>query len=80
VQAATQLKVKWAEAPILPGHANLWASFRKADTAGNMPARITGTAGNFDNAFKSAAFQVNQTYKFHYTGHLPIGPSCCVAD
>ena len=23
---------------------------------------------------------MNQTYKFHYTGHLPIGPSCCVAD
>ena len=51
----TQLKVKWAESPILPGHANLWASFRKADSAGKMPARITGTAGNFDTAFKSAA-------------------------
>ena len=45
VQAAAQLKVKWAESPILPGHANLWSSFRKADTAGNMPARITGIAG-----------------------------------
>ena len=55
MQAAPQLKVKWAESPILPGHANLWASFRKADSAGKMPARITGTAGNFDTAFKSAA-------------------------
>ena len=41
VQAAAQLKVKWAESPILPGHANLWNSFRKADSAGKMPARIT---------------------------------------
>jgi len=55
VQAATQLKVKWADQPILPGHANLWSSFRKADTAGNMPARITGTQGNFDSALKGAA-------------------------
>ena len=26
VQAAAQLKVKWAESPILPGHGNLWAA------------------------------------------------------
>ena len=36
VQAAAQLKVKWAESPILPGHANLWSELpqgglRRAD-------------------------------------------------
>jgi CO/xanthine dehydrogenase Mo-binding subunit len=53
---------------------------RDHDAAGKAPARIAQNFGNFDNAFKNAAHQVSQTYKFHYTGHLPIGPSCCVAD
>ena len=52
VQAAAQLKVKWAETPILPGHGNLWTAMREADTAGKMPARITTNVGNFDTAFK----------------------------
>ena len=80
IQAAAQLKVKWADPPVLPGVGNLWKGMRDHDTAGKAPARIALNIGNFDTAFKSAAFQVNQTYKFHYTGHLPIGPSCCVAD
>ena len=80
IQAAAQLKVKFADPPVLPGVGNLWKGMRDHDAAGKAPARIAQNFGNFDNAFKSAAFQVNQTYKFHYTGHLPIGPSCCVAD
>ena len=80
IQAGAQLKVKWADPPALPGVGNLWKQMRDQDSAGKAPARITVNTGNFENAFKSAAFTVNQSYKFHYTGHLPIGPSCCVAD
>ncbi len=80
VQAAAQLKVTWADSPILPGHANLWASFRKADSAGLMPARVTGSAGNFDAAFKSAAKTVSGSFAYPYNGHNPIGPACAVGD
>jgi CO/xanthine dehydrogenase Mo-binding subunit len=80
VQAAAQLRVKWAESPILPGHANLWDSFRKADAAGKMPARITTQAGNFDANFKAAAKTVSATFKVPYNGHTPLGPACAVAD
>jgi CO/xanthine dehydrogenase Mo-binding subunit len=80
IQAAAQLKVKWADPPPLPGVGNLWKQMREHDSAGKAPARIAFNSGNFDSAFKSAVHKVEQSYKFHYTGHLPIGPSCCVAD
>jgi nicotinate dehydrogenase subunit B len=80
IQAAAQLKVKWADMPAIPGSGNLWKGMRDDDNAGIAPARIAINKGNFDNAFKSASQTLQQSYKFHYTGHLPIGPSCCVAD
>ena len=36
--------------------------------------------GNVDAALASAAHVVSGTYQYPYNGHLPIGPSCCVAD
>jgi CO/xanthine dehydrogenase Mo-binding subunit len=80
IQAAAQLKVQWAEMPPITGSGNLWKGMRDLDSAGKAPARWTINNGNFDNAFNSAAQKIDQSYKFHYTGHLPIGPSCCVAD
>jgi CO/xanthine dehydrogenase Mo-binding subunit len=80
VQAAAQLKVKWAESPILPGHANLWTSFRAADSAGKMPARITTTGGNFDAGWASAVKKVSASFAVPYNGHTPLGPACAVAD
>jgi nicotinate dehydrogenase subunit B len=80
IQAASQLKVTWAQSPILPGHGNLWESFRKADAAGQMPARITNNAGDFDASFKSAAKTVSATFKYPYNAHTPIGPACAVGD
>jgi CO/xanthine dehydrogenase Mo-binding subunit len=80
IQAAAQLKVQWAEMPPISGSGNLWKSMRDLDSAGKAPARITINTGNFENAFKSAVHKVEQSYKFHYTGHLPIGPGCVVAD
>jgi nicotinate dehydrogenase subunit B len=80
VQAAAQLKVTWAESAILPGHGNLWADMRKADSAGQMPARITSNVGNFDAAFKSAAKTVSGSFMYPYHGHTPMGPAAAVAD
>ncbi len=80
IQAAAQLKVTWADPPALPGVGNLWKQMREHDSAGKAPARIAFNSGNFESAFKSAAHTVTQTYKTHYTGHMPIGPACCVAD
>jgi nicotinate dehydrogenase subunit B len=80
IQAAAQLKVGWAPMPELPGVGNIWGQMRAQDTAGKVPAAIAYNHGNFDTAFASAAKTVSQSYRYHYTGHLPIGPSCCVAD
>jgi CO/xanthine dehydrogenase Mo-binding subunit len=80
IQAAAQLKVKWAESPILPGHGNLWKSMREADTAGKMPARITAQQGNFDTRFASAAKTVSGSFKYPYHGHTPMGPAAALGD
>ena len=80
IQAAAQLKVKWAPMPPIRDVGNLFKGMRDDDTAGKVPARIGISAGNFDSAFASAAQTLQRSYQYHYTGHLPIGPSCCVAD
>jgi CO/xanthine dehydrogenase Mo-binding subunit len=80
IQAAAQLKVKWADLPTLPTSANQYAQMRKLDSAGQIRAALLSGAGNFDSAFTGAAKTVSQTYQYAYNGHLPIGPSCAVAD
>jgi CO/xanthine dehydrogenase Mo-binding subunit len=79
IQAAAQLKVTFADPPVLPTSGNLWKSWRDLDSQGKTPARITTNTGNFTNAFNAAPIKLSQSYAFNYTGHLPIGPSCCVA-
>jgi len=80
IQGAAQLKVKWGDMPTIRPVGNLWKGMRDDDAAGKAPARIAGSSGNFDAAYAAAAQKIERTYKYHYTGHLPIGPSCCVAD
>jgi nicotinate dehydrogenase subunit B len=80
IQAAAQLKVKYEDMPPIAAVGNLFGQMRKHDTAGLAPARIQVNTGNVDAALASAAHKVSQAYAYHYTGHLPIGPSCCVAD
>ena len=80
IQAAATLKVKWAEMPELPSSGNLWAQMRKQDSAGQARAAKMVDFGNVDAALASAAHVVQQTYTYHYNGHLPIGPSCSVAE
>jgi CO/xanthine dehydrogenase Mo-binding subunit len=80
IQAAAQLKVKWGDMPTIRPVGNLFKGMRDDDSAGKAPARIAASNGNFDAAFSGAAQKLQQSYRYHYTGHLPIGPSCCVAD
>jgi len=80
IQAAAQLKVKWGDMPPIRPVGNLFKGMRDDDSAGKAPARISVDTGDFDAAFANAAHKLQQTYRYHYTGHLPIGPSCCVAD
>jgi CO/xanthine dehydrogenase Mo-binding subunit len=80
IQAAAQLKVKWGDMPTIRPVGNLFKGMRDDDSAGKAPARIAVSKGNFDAAFSGAAQKLQQSYRYHYTGHLPIGPSCCVAD
>jgi nicotinate dehydrogenase subunit B len=80
IQAAAQLKVKWADMPPIRPVGNLFKGMRDDDSAGKAPARIAVNQGDVDAGLKSATKTLIQSYKYHYTGHLPIGPSCCVAD
>jgi CO/xanthine dehydrogenase Mo-binding subunit len=80
IQAAAQLKVKWADPPAISGSGNIWKQMRAFDSAGQAPARIQLSVGDVDSAFASAAIKVSGTYTYNYQGHLPIGPSCAVAD
>jgi CO/xanthine dehydrogenase Mo-binding subunit len=80
IQAAAQLKVKWADPPPISGSGNLWKSMRDLDSAGRAPARIQFEGGDVDRALASAAHVVSQSYKTHYNNHGVIGPSCTVAD
>jgi CO/xanthine dehydrogenase Mo-binding subunit len=81
IQGAAQLKVVWNTNPILPGTGNLWTHYRDIDSQGKIPATLNAaTKGNVDAALASAAHTVTATFKHHYQGHMPIGPSCAVAD
>jgi CO/xanthine dehydrogenase Mo-binding subunit len=80
IQAAAELKVTWAEMPPISGSGDMWKQMRQFDSAGQAPARIAAVAGNFDTGFASAAKTVTASYAYHYQGHMPIGPSCAVAD
>ena len=80
IQAAAELKVTWAAMPPIPGVGNLWKQMRGQDTAGQTKLVPYSSLGNVDSAIAGAAHTVSQTYSMEYNGHLPIGPSCVVAE
>jgi nicotinate dehydrogenase subunit B len=90
IQAAAQLKIKWADPPPISGHGNLWKQMRAHDGAGLAPARDGsvgaeygnrfGPVGNINAAFASAAHVLSGTYTYPYQIHAPIGPQCAIAD
>jgi CO/xanthine dehydrogenase Mo-binding subunit len=80
VQAAAQLKVKWATPPkALPGGGNEFDKMRALDSAGRTVQTAT-VVGNPDGALASAAQVVKQSYGWPTNVHTPIGASCAVAD
>jgi nicotinate dehydrogenase subunit B len=90
IQAAAQLKVKWADPPPLPGNGNLFKQMRDQDSQGLVQTSVDSsietihglpiTAGDVDGALKSAATVLAQTYTFAQNDTVPIGPMCSVAD
>jgi CO/xanthine dehydrogenase Mo-binding subunit len=80
IQAAAQLKVKWQEAPTLPGSGNIVKQMRAQDAAGTTTNGIRASAGDVGTALASAAKVVSATYSYAYQTHGPIGPNCAIAD
>jgi nicotinate dehydrogenase subunit B len=81
IQAAAQLKVKWADPPaVLPGSGNEFAWMRAMDSAGKTVQSYKTNTGNVDAGLASAAHAVSQTYAWPTNNHTPIAPSCTVAD
>ncbi len=78
IQAAAQLQVTWKSDPKLSGSGNFWKSSRAQADA--QPARYTTDTGNVPAQLAASAHTVSATYKYQYNGHMPIGPSCAVAD
>jgi nicotinate dehydrogenase subunit B len=87
IQAAAQLKVKWAEPPaVLPSSGNEFKGMRALDSAGKTVMSssdlgfVAPNNGNVDAALASAAHVVSETYGWPTNVHTPIGPQCAVAD
>jgi nicotinate dehydrogenase subunit B len=87
IQAAAQLKVKWAEPPAaLPSSGNEFKGMRALDRAGKTVMSrsdlgfVAPNNGNVDASLASAAHVVSETYGWPTNVHTPIGPQCAVAE
>ena len=77
VRAARQLKVTWEPfVSALPGHEDLFDSFRSAKTSD----LIDTDAGNVETALSGAAHVVSATYRGPFQSHGTMAPNCAVAD
>jgi nicotinate dehydrogenase subunit B len=74
------LKVTWAPMPSIPGVGGLWGQMRSEDASGKTTLVPYSSLGSVDTAISGAAHSVSQTYSMAYNGHVPIGPSCAVAE
>jgi CO/xanthine dehydrogenase Mo-binding subunit len=89
ILGAARLKVKWADPPAsLGGHGNMWGNVRADAAAGKAETYSPSSAdfqhnvnpGGVDAALRTAAHSLSATYRYQYNGHMPIGPSCALAD
>jgi nicotinate dehydrogenase subunit B len=81
IQAAAQLKVKWADTPAaLPTTGNLFKQMRAQDSAGQASASYVRNIGDVNAALATAAKVISQTYSWQYQFRGMIGPSCAIAD
>ncbi|HEY4348597.1 MAG TPA: molybdopterin cofactor-binding domain-containing protein [Gaiellaceae bacterium] len=80
IEAAGQLKVVWKSDPLLPGSGNFWSNVRSGGDSAKGSARYTTNVGDVTSSLASAAKTVSASYTYQYNGHMPIGPTCAVAD
>jgi len=80
IQAAAELKVVYANPPRMAGNGDVYGQMRVFDSAGLAPASLQQDVGDVDTAIAAAAHSVAASYSFDYQAHVPIGPSCAVAD
>ena len=77
VRAARQLKVAWEPfAAALPGHEELFESFRASKTND----LIDTDTGDVEGALARGAHVVSSTYHGPYQSHGTMAPNCAVAD
>jgi CO/xanthine dehydrogenase Mo-binding subunit len=76
VQAAAQLKVKWADNSKLPGNGDLFSKMRTEPTKDTV--RVN--SGNVDSGFAGAAKVVSSRYDYAYQIHGSLGPMAAIAD
>jgi len=86
IQAAAQLKVKWADPPkSLPAGGDEFATMRALDAAGKTDGSTESlngvqNVGNVDRALASAAHVISASYGWPTQVHTPIGPQCSIAE
>ncbi|HEY6032362.1 MAG TPA: molybdopterin cofactor-binding domain-containing protein [Gaiellaceae bacterium] len=76
IQAASELKVKWQETPILPGNGDLFGQIRSHETQDVV--RVN--AGNADSGLAKATKVVSASFNHNYQMHASMGPVCAIAD
>jgi CO/xanthine dehydrogenase Mo-binding subunit len=76
IQAASRLRVVYRDPPEISGSGNVFETMRALDGA----ARMQVDDGDVDGALAAGAHRLAASYAYHFQGHMPIGPSCAVAD
>jgi CO/xanthine dehydrogenase Mo-binding subunit len=79
IKASQKLKVEWSDAkPPFPDVSALYDHIRKAPV---RKKEIEGkTAGNVEEAFKSAARVIEAEYEWPFQSHASMGPGCAVVE
>jgi nicotinate dehydrogenase subunit B len=79
IKAAEKLKVEWSKVePPFPNQSALYDHIRKAPV--RKQAVEGKTAGNVDEAFKTAAKVIEAEYEWPFQSHACMGPACAVIE